>query len=426
MTEMLAGTSGASVEAPSAVSLDVRVSTGFSAPTAAPGDVAGAARPIGWLGAPAVGGLTLPAAEPTPSQLYAPRGVWIDEHCVVAADTGNHRILIWHHPAPGAHAPADVVLGQPDFVTEGAQAGGRGPANGLRLPTGLIVHEGRLVVADAWNHRLLIWNRMPTESDTPADVVVGQSDRESVDENRGGGCGPRGFYWPFGLAMIGERLWVADTGNRRLVAWDGVPEPDQPPEVVVGQPDASSREENGGQLGSHSFRWPHDLASDGERMFVADAGNHRLLAWVDADVSVPTSGPTHDTAADLVFGQPDFETAGEFPYSPQSPTSLRFPYAIDILAPRADVDDDGLMVVADTANNRVLVWDSVATRSNAHADRVLGQHDFSTSGENRWDAVGHDTFCWPYGLSTHRALDGSVRVAVADSGNNRITIWTLR
>jgi len=28
--------------------------------------------------------------------MYAPRGVWTDGERVVVADTGNHRVLIWH------------------------------------------------------------------------------------------------------------------------------------------------------------------------------------------------------------------------------------------------------------------------------------------------------------------------------------------
>jgi hypothetical protein len=32
-------------------------------------------------------------------------------------------------------------------------------------------------------------------------------------------------------------------------------------------------------------------------------------------------------------------------------------------------------------------------------DRVLGQTDLDANGENRWDRVEHDTLCWPYGLS---------------------------
>lgn len=394
------------------VSLHARTSTGWSAPgPTGTADLTGGAHPTVRLGAPALGGLMLPDAQPTPSQMYAPRGVWLDDERLVVCDTGNHRVLIWHGPAAiTSHAPADVVLGQPDFTTEGAQAGGRGPERGMRLPTGVLVHEGRLLVADAWNHRLLVWDRVPESSDVAPDHVVGQPDAVSVDENRGTGCSPTGFYWPFGVAMVAGRLWVADTGNRRVLGFDGIPDPDQAPSTVLGQPDAGSRDENRGELGPASFRWAHAIAGTADTLYVADAGNHRILGW-----QPPPSG---DTPASIVFGQPDFVTAGEFPYQAQTASSLRFPYAIDI----APITPNGAeaMVVADTANNRVLVWDAVPTASGVPADRVLGQPDFGTNGENRWDAVGDDTFCWPYGLSVHGG-----RVAVTDSGNNRVMIWDL-
>lgn len=395
---------------PAVVSLHARTSTGWSAPgPSGAGDLTGGGHPTVWLGAPAAGGLMLPDARPTPSQVYAPRGVWLDDDRLVVCDTGNHRVLIWHHPDRlVSHAPADVVLGQPDFTSEGAQAGGRGPERGMRLPTGVLVHQGRLVVADAWNHRLLVWDEVPQADDVAPDVVLGQPDDVSVDENRGAGCGPDGFYWPFGLAMVDGRLWVADTGNRRVLGWDGIPEPGRSPSIVLGQPDAFSRDENRGEVGPASFRWAHAVAGTSERLFVADAGNHRLLGW--------DPPPAGDGPATLLFGQPDFASAGEFPYQRQTATSLRFPYAIGI-APLGGRD---AMVVADTANNRVLVWEDVPATSGVPADHVLGQPDFGTNGENRWDAVTADTFCWPYGLSLHGG-----RLAVADSGNNRVTIWEL-
>ncbi len=33
------------------------------------------------------------------------------------------------------------------------------------------------------------------------------------------------------------------------------------------------------------------------------------------------------------------------------------------------------------------------------ADHVLAQPDFGSNGENRWTSVQRDTLCWPYGLS---------------------------
>ena len=363
-----------------------------------------AAVPRTWLGAEAVGGLTLPAAMPTAGQLYAPRGVWMDDAIVAVADTGNHRVLIWHDPAPSSHTPADVVLGQPDFSTEGAQAGGRGPERGLRLPTGVLVHGGRLVVADAWNHRILVWNEIPLRSDIAPDVVVGQPDATAVDENRGLGCGPTGFYWPFGISMVGERLFVTDTGNRRVLAWPGIPEPDDKPSLVLGQSDAYQRDENRGELGPSSFRWPHDVVGTDDGLLVADAGNHRILGW-RGDLEA-------DRDADLVLGQPDFVTGTEFPYQPQTAASLRFPYAV-----ARDVSN-GRVAVADTANNRVLLWEQAPRKNTVAADHVLAQSDFAANGENRWDAVGADTLCWPYGICVHGG-----RLAVADSGNNRVVIW---
>ncbi|MAT03430.1 MAG: hypothetical protein CL424_00040 [Acidimicrobiaceae bacterium] len=388
--------------------MHARTSTGWSAPGPSGNvDLTGGAHPAVWLGAPALGGLMLPDADPTPSQLYAPRGVWMDDRRVVVCDTGNHRVLIWHDvDGLTSHGDADVVLGQPDMTSEGAQAAGRGPERGMRLPTGVIVHDDRLVVADAWNHRLLVWDSVPETSDLAPDHVIGQPDPAAVDENRGGPCGPTGFYWPFGVAMVAGRCWVADTGNRRMLAWDGIPEPGQAPAVVLGQADGHSRDENRGELGPASFRWPHDVAGTDARFMVADAGNHRLLGWEPM--------PGGDVGADLVFGQPDFVTAGEFPYQAQTASSLRFPYAIEI-DPSSEV-----MAVADTANNRVLVWDHAPADGTVGADRVLGQPDFGTNGENRWDAVGDDSLCWPYGLCLHRG-----RLAIADSGNNRVMIWEL-
>jgi hypothetical protein len=113
-----------------------------------------------------------------------------------------------------------------------------------------------------------------------------------------------------------------------------------------------------------------------------------------------------------VLGQEGFTTGTEWPYSPQTATAFRFPYAIDM--------DGDTMAVADTANNRILLWDTIPSDSTVPADRVLGQPDFASNGENRWDLVTDDTFCWPYGIRLHNN-----RLAVADSGNNRVTIWNL-
>ena len=75
-------------------------------------------------------------------------------------------------------------------------------------------------------------------------------------------------------------------------------------------------------------------------LYVADAGNHRVLGW---------SGlPEKDRDADLVLGQADFTSAREWPYTAQGPAALRFPYSLAL--------QGETLAVADTANNRVLLW----------------------------------------------------------------------
>lgn len=364
------------------------------------------ATPRCWLGAPAPGGLALPSGAPTASQLYAPRGVFLNEELLVVADSGNHRVLIWHGVPQTDGQPADVVLGQPDFTSEGAQAGGRGPERGLHLPTAVGVYAGQLFVADAWNHRILIWQTVPQRSDQAPDLVLGQADRSSVTENRGGHVQATSFYWPYGLHYSGDWFYVADTGNRRVLGWRGLPQPEQRPELLLGQPDFKQREENrGGAIGADTFRWPHDLAGSGETLYVADAGNHRVLGW--------SPRPMQDRPATLVLGQPDASQAQELAYQAQGPQRLRFPYAIAL--------DGERLAVADTANNRVLLWQGLPTHGDFHpADAVIGQPDFDANGENHWQQVTRDTLCWPYGLHLH----GS-HLAIADSGNNRVMLWEI-
>lgn len=362
-----------------------------------------------WLGAPAPGGLALPAAQPSMAWMYSPRGVFLGADHLVAADSGNHRVLIWHGLPERDEQPADVVLGQPDGQSEGPAAGGRGPEQGMYLPTGVLIHEDRLVVADAWHHRILVWNTVPESNDMPPDVVIGQSGPSSVEVNRGGNCSPTSFYWPFGIAMVGDAFWVADTGNRRVLGWrNGIPGSDQPADIILGQPDGESREENrGGPAGPASFRWPHDITGRGDLLLVADAGDHRVLGW--------SPQPAGDTDAHLLLGQPDFSSAEEWPYGPHTSDRFRFPYAASLDSHHGTER----LAIADTANNRVLIWDGAPGGAPCRgADYVLAQPDFGSNGENRWTSVQHDTLCWPYGLS----LRGD-RLAVADSGNNRVMLW---
>lgn len=357
-----------------------------------------------WIGAPSPGGLSLPSAQPSAATLYGPRGVYLDDDHLIVADTGNHRVLIWHGLPTHDHAPASIVLGQPNFATEGPNARGLGPTRGLHMPSAVTIHNGNLVVADSWNHRILIYDGVPQTSYQPPALALGQPDLNSVELNSGGPRSASTFNWPFNFLFHNNRFYVTDTGNRRVLAWHNTPASNAPADFVLGQSDMLQGEENrGAPVSASSFRWPHAAVVCNNSLWIADAGNHRVLAFPD-DIS-------RDAPATSLLGQKNFASNSEFVLAPQSAESLRFPYGL------ASTED--WLAVADTANNRVLLWNA-APQINHSADFVLGQPDFHSNGENHWKSVAYNTLCWPYGLASHNNW-----LAVADSGNNRVMLWKV-
>ena len=74
------------------------------------------------------------------------------------------------------------------------------------------------------------------------------------------------------------------------------------------------------------------------------------------------------------------------------------------------------MAVADTDNNRVLVWNSIPNNNNQAADIVLGQENFTTVTAPR--GVPGQRMRGPQGVW----MQGQ-RLFVADSGHSRVLIW---
>ncbi|MFN8373058.1 MAG: hypothetical protein U0694_09295 [Anaerolineae bacterium] len=172
--------------------------------------------PIVRLGAASSGALSLPASDPTPSQMSAPRGVFMRDDLLIVADSGNHRVLIWHGIPVEDGQAADVVLGQPDFYSQGIHE--------MHIPVGVLVVEDRLFVVDSGHHRVLVWNHLPQRHYQPPDFVLGQADLASVELNRGQAVSAIGLHSPGGIAAVAGWFYIADTGNRRVLAWRGIPE----------------------------------------------------------------------------------------------------------------------------------------------------------------------------------------------------------
>ncbi len=348
--------------------------------------------------------------KPSARQCFGPRGAaLLPDGSLWIADTGHHRLLGWRAIPDEDGGPADWLIGQPAFDREGRNAKGPvGPAT-LNVPTGICACGEGLAVADAWNHRVLIWRQAPQASHQPPDLVLGQADFVSGQANHGRSTAAAdSLHWPYGVAWLDGHLCVADSENRRVLIWRGLPGKNgQPADLVLGQRDFAGRDENaGGEPSAMSMRWPHGIALWRGRLCVADAGNNRIMVW--------NGLPERNGApCDHVLGQTDFTLVdhNQSLYWPRA-TSLNMPYA---LAAWGD-----WLVVADTANSRLLGWHIDDLATGAPARRLAGQPDFHEKGDNRWQPPAPDSFCWPYGLNTENDL-----AVVADSGNNRVSLWRL-
>ncbi len=183
--------------------------------------------------------------------------------------------------------------------------------------------------------------------------------------------------------------------------------------IVLGQPDFTgptvtdledATSFNPGRT-QNQMNLPVAVASDGVHVAVADTANNRVLIWNE----IPT---TNMQNADVVLGQPDFTTLQVPP--PVTASGLRAPEGVWFGA--------GKFWVADTQNNRVLVWNSVPTQNNQPADMVLGAPNFTTvPNVNQATSTVYpasNNMLSPTSITT----DG-VHVFVSDLGFSRILIW---
>jgi hypothetical protein len=258
-----------------------------------------------------------------------------------------------------------------------------------------------------------------------ARLVIGQEtftsqDASSSDTVLGGVSG---------IAYAADTLFVADSNrvssspnNHRILLFKNLSSQLPPPaahldytrkcpvclgqaSVVLGQPDFTTTTESIPAT-QNDLRLPTSVASDGVHVVVADTNHNRVLIWN----SIPSS---NDQPANVVVGQPDFQSSS-IPGNTPTAKSMRGPQGVWI--------QNGKLYVADTQNNRVLIYNRIPTSNGAAADVVLGQPNLTTF-------VQPDLTQQQTGAQANLLLNpvsvtsDGLRLFVTDLGYNRVLIW---
>ncbi len=296
-------------------------------------------------------------------------------------------------------------------------------------PEGMTVMNNRLIVADPGLSRIVRYEpaaEWPAETEAipspPATAVLGQADLESFVPNRGlAEASEITVANPFGVYAVGSELYVADTGNNRVLGF-----PSFGPTVganrVLGQvafnfssPNIVEGREmflyNGFTSGTNLADGGGvaiDTRSNPPRLYVADTYNNRILGYKDARNVRPND------VADIVIGQNDLRRA--LVNAPQNNQDIQTDSGLN-LPTGLVVDTNGDLFVADSRNGRVLRFPSPFAQTLAPGERpranlVLGQRNFTTKVTD----PSRFNMAYPFGL----ALTVERHLVVSDAAHNRV------
>jgi len=339
---------------------------------------------------------------PTPTSLRSPNAVATDGKVVAVADTDNNRVLIWLSLPKVSGQPADVVVGQPDFVHNNTSV--PPTPTSLRGPTGVWIAGGsattpaKLYVADTQDNRVLIYNKIPTTNNVAADVVAGQPNFTSFVQpdltQSNATPTAANMQSPASVTTDATHMYVADLAQSRVLIWNTIPNTNgAPADIALGQINLTTAISNN----SVTLQANDTLDCDGNPI---STGATPVMCQSNAAYAA-SIGQTGNTAVDS-----DGNTI--FPSRCAATMSL----------PRFALSDGTRLFIADGGNDRILVYNTIPTQSGTPADAVLGEPDeFSdNTGQN---PDGTDALQTPTSL----AFDGS-NLYVSDTYNRRVVIYT--
>lgn len=263
-----------------------------------------------------------------------------------------------------------------------------------------------------------------------AGFEFGQPNWQNTTANRGTFLvSASGLNNPSSVATNGTKFYIADTGNNRVLGFNNLPtRSTQAADFVLGQ---TSMTTNTAGFSTSQLSSPTKVAvsPDGQNFLIVDNANNRVLIWYGV---LPT---------DMTATPPQIILGGAAT-TPVSASNLNSP-AGATFAPASGFPNR--VIVADTLNNRVLVFND-PTASTA-ATYVLGQRDLTAGSttaangatvtwtgnspncpqltttitsncDNGTGQVGADTLYTPNDVWS----DGA-KLLVADTGNGRVLYY---
>ena len=365
-----------------------------------------------------------------PSAVAIDRGVTPNR--LYFADNSNNRVLVYLSVSALANgAPANLVIGQPNFVSIGCNSTGRNAAS-LCTPNGIAVDtSGRVYVADGGNNRVLVFSR-PTTNGASAIAVFGQGgDFSSGNCNLGGGPDADSLCNPASVAFDSfGNVYIADFNNNRVLEYNTpfavtavAGSGDAVADLEFGQGNGSGNDftdntSNFGGLSGTSISGPEDVAVDSKaNVYIAEFNNSRVLEYHE---TTSATAPPKNTTANLEFGQGN-GSGNDFIQGNCNTTGLTSQSLCNPVG--LTVDSNNHLYIGDWGNNRELEFNNPATTTTANL--VFGQaNDFTSNacdlgGPTNFAGASSQTLCNP----ARSAVDSNNNFYLADDNNNRVLVF---
>lgn len=306
---------------------------------------------------------------------------------VWVADSGNGRVL--QVPVTFTTGSAATIrLGQDACDTAhrhqvNAHSFGNGRAGGIVFfPNGA---TSGVCLADGENNRVLChmdWNDPYTNPEHDAESILGQANATDWRANRGTGAASAASLWlPAGMGASSTDLYVADSGNNRVVDYLFAAAPNRLATAQDGlrffcQPSSTSNSCQA--VSASSCCNPQDAHADSEgNLWVASRDEGRLLFYCRVPGTARgfcTSANSNDTVADDVVGKTSLTAVRGSECTSPTAATLCMPQAVrhDVARHRVIVTDNS---VGGCAAARLLVWGDRHPLAGMPATACIGTVD---------------------------------------------------